>query len=273
MNSKLYRILTQACVVTGVLSAAAGQVGVSQVEPQEQAIRESYATLNRRIYGIERAPVLLEQQEVTDKLRAMITDRIRAVVSRTNDARAVREAVVNLQGTYALSSGREGETNTPFAEPFTINGDPGLAVAFVVLRGGMAIPNTLPVMQFYVKESDEWKLKAEVVGDLQGCSYMATRVESPNPNQSWWLVWGQVYGNTGALRKLRLYSFDGVVIRTVWSRDDLFGGMVRLGEDSKRVYLEYARKGGTGDRPDFERVAEEWLLTLDGPVLISTTVR
>jgi len=273
MNSKLYRILTLACVAAGALSAAGGQVTPLPGEPQEQALRERYETLNGRIYGTKRAPGPSEQQDVADELRAMITDRIRAVVSRATDARAVRDAVGSLQGKYALSSGREDETNTPFAELFTVNGDPGLAAAFVILRGGMAIPNTLPVMQFYVKEFGEWQLKAEVIGDLQGCSYMAARVDSPNPNQSWWLAWGQVYGNTRALRKLRLYSFDGAAVRTVWSRDDLFGGVVRVGEDRRRVYVEYDRSVGTADRPDFERVAEEWLLTLDGPALISTSIR
>jgi hypothetical protein len=91
-------------------------------------------------------------------------------------------------------------------------------------------------------------------------------------SQSWWLASGQIIGNSRARQILRLYSFDGNKLKTIWSRDDLPGGKVTVSKDRRSVVLEYEQDTGTYDRPRTQRVEEEWLLTPDGPTQISTMV-
>jgi hypothetical protein len=140
-----------------------------------------------------------------------------------------------------------------------------MAAAFVMLRGGSGIPDTLPVLQFYTKESGEWKLRTETDADFHGCTFMVSSVESPVAGRSWWLSWGQTIGDTGARRKVRLYSFDGKELKTVWQRDELSDGNVAVGKDRKTVTIEYYRKEGTAGvpRPPV-RVHEEWYVTPNG---------
>jgi hypothetical protein len=53
----------------------------------------------------------------------------------------------------------------------------------------------------------------------------------------WVLVSGRRTGDTGARLEVRLYSFDGTEVKSLWSRDALVAESVRVEGDS--ITLEY----------------------------------
>lgn len=255
--------------------AAAHPISAQLSDPpdkQQLGVRAQYADLNRRIYSANQYPSKAEHEEITTQLRSLVTDETMAALVRAGDAAKVRKAIADVQGEFSFSSWGSDMTNVPFAERFEIYGQPGLAVGFVVLRGGSGIPDTLPVVQFYIK-TGEWKLGAETDADFHGCTFMISSLDSPVPSETWWLVWGQTIGDTGARRKVRLYAFDGGSLRTVWQRNELEAGSVKVAKDGKTIVLEYYRKVGTPELPRAPlRIREEWVLTLNGPQQVSSQI-
>ena len=254
------------------LCVASAQLSPSP-EQQRLGLKARYADLNGRIHNTRQYPSKGEYEETTTQLRSMVTDEIAATLGRSDDGAEVRKAISDVQGEFALTSWGPDTTNVPFVDRFQILGQPGMAVAFAVLRGGSGIPDTLPVLQFYTKESGEWTLRAETDADFHGCTFMISSLESPVTGQSWWLSWGQTIGDTGARRKVRLYGFDGKELKTVWQRDELSAGTIAVGKDHKTVTIEYYRKEGTPERPRPPvRVHEEWYVTLKGLDLVASWV-
>jgi len=262
------------CMLVAALAVACVASAQPVATPEQQpGLKARYADLNGRIQNTKQYPSKAAYEETTTQLRSMVTDEIMATLARSDDAAKVRKAIADVQGEFAFSSWGPDTTNVPFVEGFQLLGQPGMAAAFVMLRGGSGIPDTLPVLQFYTKESGEWKLRTETDADFHGCTFMVSSVESPVAGRSWWLSWGQTIGDTGARRKVRLYSFDGKELRTVWQRDELSSGNIAVGKDRKTVTIEYYRKEGAPGvpRPPV-RVHEEWYVTPNGLDLGSSWV-
>jgi hypothetical protein len=68
---------------------------------------------------------------------------------------------------------------------------------------------------------------------------------------------GKAFGDTGSRLQVRLYSFDGVGVRTVWQRDELTGGLVSVA--GRSVTLEYDK-----EYHSTERIHETLHVTPDG---------
>ncbi len=113
-----------------------------------------------------------------------------------------------------------------------------MTAAFPVLSGGAGIPDVAAHIQFYSNLGGRWNLVAETGEDFEGCNFKVAPLRSPVGGQAWFLAWGRVVGDTRARLKVRLYSFDGFSVRTVWSRDELRGGGVKI-EDDGSVTLTY----------------------------------
>jgi len=244
-----------------------------QPAPGQYDARARYADLTKKIYGVRQRPALAEYEKITNQLRALLNNAITASLRRGADADIVRKAVADVQGDFVLSSWGPDTNNVPFAETFELAGKAGVAVAFGILRGGEAIPDTLPVLQFYVKEPEGWVLRSEVDSDFRGRTFSVARLESPSLLETWWLAWGQTIGDTGARRKVRLYSFDGDTVKTLWQRDGLEAARVRVAEDKKTIILDYYQRQGSPEAPRPPlHIREEWVVTLEGPALVSTTI-
>ncbi len=269
MNNRCLSLLV---VIWGLEYVAVAQISAPTGQQQPDA-KAQYEGLTRRIYGAVERPSREEYEKTTTQVRTLVAERLKAVLARSDDPADVRKAVRDVQGKFDLSSWGPQTTNVPFAERFQVHGQPGLAVAFVILRGGTAIPDTLPVLRFYTKQFGEWKLRAEIDTDLHSCGYIVSSLDSPVPDETWWLAWGQMMGDNGARRKVRLYAFDGETVKTVWQRDELRAGSISVAKDRKAVVLEYYRKEGTPEQPKPDlRIREEWYLTPDGPQRTSSVV-
>ena len=137
----------------------------------------------------------------------------------------------------------------PFAQFFQVSGAQSVAVGYVILQGVAAIPDTQPYLEFYDRANGSWESKGEAPtrSDFRGCTFVVSRMNSPLPAESWFLAWGTTIGDTGTRLKIRLYAFDGATVRTVWKRDGLIAGEIKVSADS--INLEYNREYKSSD-PD-----------------------
>ena len=167
----------------------------------------------------------LIEREVGAALNSSPTPTSKQIVGRIND----------IQGDYA-STGFFGQGG-PFAAGGPQDMPPTFAVGFAVMAGGLAIPTPQPTIAFFVKDTGGWKLKAETSDDLRDLTLDMQQVNSKMPGQMWLLVSGRRTGDTGARLNVRLYSFDGAEVKSLWSRDALVAGSVLVEGDS--ITLEY----------------------------------
>lgn len=138
----------------------------------------------------------------------------------------VTASVRNLQG-----EAHKNITKLPYSASSSIKGRDVVTVVFQVLRGGMAIPEPEPFIQFYIPTGNSWYLAAEAPPDLSGLGVEAHQLKSPAENEVWLLAWGMRYGDTGARRNVRLFVFDGASVRTLWQREGLLGGRIQVNGD------------------------------------------
>jgi hypothetical protein len=117
-------------------------------------------------------------------------------------------------------------------------------------------------LEFYVYEKEGWQLRAKAQADpeFRGSSFFVAPMDAGVPGQVWFLTWRSTFGDTGARLRLRLYMFDGSVVKPLWKRDELIAGTVQV--SPRAVVLEYDRKYRSAD--PLNRVAETWRVTPSG---------
>ena len=154
-------------------------------------------------------------------------------------AKTIISAISTLQGEITLSAWGPEETNTPFAQFLSLNGTQTVAIAYALMQGGDAIPDTQPYLRFYDNSSGVGAEKASspTLADFEACTFSVAQLKSGNPGEAWFLAWGMPFGSSRGSVHICLYSFDGSAVRTLWKRDRLNGGKVTATPDA--VTLDY----------------------------------
>ncbi len=206
----------------------------------------AYLKLNRQIYARRGDPdsgQLNGSNEgvalATKQLEEMMAKEIDMALAAPNpSASNISSAIRNLQGDITLSAWDPETTNTPFANFFSLNGIQTAAIAYVLMQGGEGTPDTLPFLKFYDKISSSWQEKAAAPTalDFEGSGFSVARLNSGTSSESWFLAWGPILGSTQGVKRMRLYSFDGSSVHTIWRRD-LRAGKISVTPDS--ITLDY----------------------------------
>lgn len=213
---------------------------------QVTSYREAYGTIHRQVFfdGERKLPpnfvfpTVEERAAARKELRNLVTRTIQSSLATGSATdQSIVEAVVDLQQDRWWER-RPDEPSLPFAHFVVLGGMKTMTAAFPVLSGGAGIPDVAAHIQFYSNLGGRWNLVAETGEDFEGCNFKVAPLRSPVGGQAWFLAWGRVVGDTRARLKVRLYSFDGFSVRTVWSRDELRGGGVKI-EDDGSVTLTY----------------------------------
>ena len=224
------------------------QTNVTTLSKPNSAERgAAYLQLNRQIYARHEDQSSGNLSDVPDKanslerqLQNMIAEEIDRVLADPKvSAASIASSISKLQGEMSLTSWDPEATNTPFANFFQLNGAHTLALAYVIMQGGDAIPDAQPYLKFYDKISGSWQEKAvaPTLSDFGGCTFSLAKLNSGLPSEAWFLAWGGPIGSTRASQKVRLYAFDGFTVRTIWKRDWLDAGKIAVTPDT--IMLDY----------------------------------
>ncbi len=211
-----------------------------------------YSRLNRQIYARhgDAGSGQLNGSDVKfraagDQLSKMVSKEIElALAVPKSTASSITASVAKLQGELTLSIYDPDPrfTNTPFAKFLKLNGVEAVAVAYVIMQGGDAIPDTHPYLAFYDHVSGVWqeRARAPALSDFEACTFSVAQLNSGVPGEAWFLAWGMPFGSSHGSQHVRLYAFDGAAVRTVWKRDWLDGGRVTTTSDTVTLdYLDY----------------------------------
>src|SRR5579863_635616 len=158
--------------VISFLTLAGAGLLFAQITAQSQKEleheRASFLQMNRQIYARyddpESGKVVAQEQVklIEDKLRAAIQGAIARVLRTPNPTAAdVTVAISGIQGELTFGRGDLANppsaganlTNAPFAEVSQLNGSQTLIVAYIILEGGMGIPDSQPFIEFYTHEN------------------------------------------------------------------------------------------------------------------------
>jgi hypothetical protein len=245
-------------VVAGLPRSAGGQIRpVSQAPGAYEARRQEYSALSRRIFAGPEEPdwarravnsvPAAQVDEITARLHDLVTVEVEDALAGPRRApQDVERAIRYVIGETSLTEWSAQATNTPFAAFARIGGAQVLAAAFGILRGGGALPNTRPYLEFYAQENGVWRLAAEAPPDFDRRTFFLSPVPAGLAEQAWFLAWGREFGDTGGRLRVRLYAFDGRGVRTIWQRDDLTWGSVTV--SGRSVTLEYDREYHSAER-------------------------
>ncbi len=101
------------------------------------------------------------------------------------------------------------------------------------------MPDVQPYLEFYDRLSGEWRLRvtAPTWEDFRAGTFFIQQITSGVATESWWLASGVKFGDTGSRLVVRLYAYDGSVVRVIWKRDELVRGDLLATGDT--VTLEY----------------------------------
>jgi hypothetical protein len=150
-------------------------------------------------------------------------------------------------------------TNVPFVQPFNVGLTAGFAVGYTIIRGQEGIPDTVGVLEFYTKQNERWVATGIPESDFRGRRFFVNPMDSHRSDEKWFLVWGNRLGDTGARLNVRLYSFDGSSVRTIWERTDLSTGTIKVLENA--IELEYDERYKA---PVSERISKKFYITPSG---------
>ena len=212
-----------------------------------QKRHEAYREANRQVYARHEDPgsgnLNASEQNVRSiakQLDSMIGKEIEMALSTPEPSpQRVISAIAALQGDISRSTWGPEETNTPFVKLFSLNGIQTAAVAYVIMQGGDATPDTQPYLVFYDNASGDWSKKAAAptLDDFEGCTFSVAQLNSSASGEGWFLAWGIPFGSSHGSVRVRLYSFDGFTVHTPWKRDNLDGGKITVVSDT--VIIDY----------------------------------
>ena len=200
--------------------------------------------------------------KIVAQLHHLVSAQIVSTLSIQNATTAdVKKAIAEVQGDLSMSVGGPDATNVPYCQKFMSNGIQTVAVAYAVLYGGDGIPDTDAYLEFYDNRNGAWQLvtEAPTKSDFERRKLYVSSIKSGMPNETWFVVWGDWIASGNGL-KIRLYSYNGDTVRTLWGRDDLSYGRIKVEPDS--ITLDYDRAYNSPD-PD-NRVHEVLHVTPNG---------
>jgi len=158
---------------------------------------------------------------------------------------------------YSLREWDPNATNTPLSVTENVTGGPLNVTAIVINRGSSVLPEPKPFLQCSAKQGSTWIPMGEAGQDFDGRTFLAYQLNSPFPNQMWFLLAGKYFGSTTADLRVEVIACSRNGIVTKWQRDHLYGGKVDVGNEGKTVTLSYIEPGPDGTIPEIHGDLQE----------------
>lgn len=185
----------------------------------------------------------------TTDLTGFVTRIMLARLTDIRDPSSIRAYLACMQE-------REGErpweetTNTPQIFLTTPGPVPLAVTSMMIMRGGVAIPNTLALVQCFARIRGNWTLVPNAGNQQEFDSHtlFINELRSPKPGESWYLLSGRNFGDTGGRLRMEVVACGARQMRTVWKRDGIVWGKIEVA-GQRTVSLTY-------EKQEDERTAE-----------------
>jgi hypothetical protein len=205
--------------------------------------READPTDRRRYYE--------EMADATARLRTAIDRYIAGLVSTTSSdvIQAMLRTVLSQHKPLADYG------DDVFAQAAELSVGRSLLVAYTIVRPPH---HDIATIRGYRATVDGFELVATAGDDFEGYGMFKRALPSPFPGELWMMAWGQAHTFNGTRIRFRVYAFDGLAFRTMWSPEDMFNATVRFTDAGFAIDHDVPLTGG--------HVHEEYAITQAGPV-------
>lgn len=217
-----------------------------------------FATLNAPliIHSTADAKALTptKETELTNKLHDYVESRMLALLSiPSKDPAAELTGYIRcLQGSVPEYSNWKDQTNTPWG--WNLSPGRAVAVAYWIYRGGAGVPDLRPYFEVFEQTRDaEWVNVGEGGSTFVASTFFIKPIESPKTGEEWFLLFGNLIGDTGTRLRLEVVSFNGERLRTRWQRSGMRTTYVSK-VDARQIFLKGTRIGAKGKAEDFEEI-------------------
>jgi hypothetical protein len=253
------------CICVG----AVGQVGETR-----RALRNGVAVrigeLSRQLHFRD-AETAERYRAIRDQATSQIQHEVDAFLTQEVDPAHTDSAAVEQDLAELLSAHRYDPeySGNPFASVFDSSNGRSMLVGYMLVRGGDAVNDSAITIRAYHEEGGRFRLVATTGSDLDGYGLFVRQLPSPVPSEKWVLAWGALSGFNGNKVRIRVYSYDGSNLRTVWKPQDLLNATINIGDHGFSIrHLDENRYFVVQRPPYFLR--EEYALGKDGPHLAAS---
>jgi hypothetical protein len=130
-------------------------------------------------------------------------------------------------------------TNTPEVFAQFVSPVPIVVTALIINRGGLALPDTKPLVGCYAKSGTVWNWVGDAAKEFEGRTLFTYVLKSPVVTEKWVLLSGRHFGDTGGRLLVEVWSCDGNRWEMKWRRADLRWGNAKVNADGSLVILSY----------------------------------
>jgi hypothetical protein len=111
----------------------------------------------------------------------------------------------------------------------------------MIMRGGVAVPNTLALVQCFARIRGSWTLVSNAGNQFDSHTLFINELRSPSPDESWYLLSGRHVADTGGKLRMEVVACGAKEMRTVWKRDGIVWGKIEV-TDQSTVSLTYSKQ-------------------------------
>jgi len=230
--------------------------------------RDQYTRMNdhllidRQADADQSPPVALKR---TGDLTRFITRIMLARLTDTKGPSAIRAYLACMQEGVDERP-LEELTNTPQVFQTKQGSVPLALSAMLILRGGVAIPNTLALVQCFARTRGSWTLVSN--GNERGFdthTLYINELRSPQPGEAWYLLSGQALGDTGGRLRLEVVACGAKQIRTVWKRDEIIWGKIEVADQSTVTLTYLKQEDPATAKANGDKLGPEMIIEDDTP--------
>lgn len=231
-------------------------------------MHEAYQRLNRQIVVLtaddaERVTADLIQR-TRPRLEQIMEGDIRSMLLGVPlpPPSQIRDKIACIAGRY-----RAEEENPALPYVIPINGDHRLLISYVIDAGGEGIPDSIPVVGLWSKQSDGLHVSHLDMSFFRRSSFTVTPIASKKGMPVNFLLSGKEYGDNESRLKLLLVHISENNIKATWRTFDYSAGSVSV--NGNKVHIRFIANRKTGTYEELEYAVEP-----EGtPVLQATGIR
>ncbi len=158
----------------------------------------------------ERTPEESGGAAVNAEIRRIVQEQVLETLNKSEEPEDVREALKFVLGYPKFPS----DPKYPFAYSSSLQGVKTLVV-------GYSLPGTeiKVAIDGFRKVGLTYELIVGTGSALDGCNFSLYQLDSPRPNEAWFVGYGQAIGASHYWVPIQIYSFDGYAFKELWATD------------------------------------------------------
>jgi len=240
-------------------------------------LRQRAKDIQSTMFGRECTPECIHPQ--IGELKKLVRDYSLQKLNQSNgDTEALMRDLLTIDNAWLLDWTNKRPTRENGVPPFTFRRkNPGGELIVTVnsfATGATALPQDAVIIQGFRTENGQYFFADETGDSLFGISWVyhpAEMLQSPVPDEVWFIIGGQVSGVMGHLDRVRVFSFDGHRFQERWAPEDREAMEITVSNDEIRAtYLgpKVEPPGGRGF-PHQDHMEEKLHLSVTGVEQIS----